>query len=82
MPDWEAMDALDDHLDRIRSATDREWSDLLEHFTECCQPAEPSQLRPIRPGRVPDAQWEGSPEFRALANMLSRCWPTQAAQDQ
>jgi hypothetical protein len=76
------MDALDDHLDRIRAATSRDWHKLLEHFTEQCEPAKPSQLRPVRPGRVPDEEWEQSREYVALAGMLSRCWPTERSQRQ
>jgi hypothetical protein len=76
------MDALDDHLDRIRAATKRDWTDLLDHFTEQCEPLSPSALRPIRPGRVADEDWEGSEEFSALADMLSRCWPTERSQRQ
>lgn len=76
------MDALDDHLDRIRAATDRDWRDLLAHFTEQCEPTKPSTLRPIRPGRVPDAEWEQSEEYLALAGMLSRCWPSERSQRQ
>ena len=79
---WEAVDALDDHLDRINAATQRDWIDLLEHFTEQCEPLNPSELRPIRPGRVPDEEWEGSEEFYALADMFSRCWPTERSQRQ
>ena len=76
------MDALDDHLDRIHAATQRDWIELLEHFTEQCEPPRPSALRPIRPGRIPDDEWEGSDEFLALADMLSRCWPTERSQRQ
>jgi hypothetical protein len=76
------MDALDDHLDRIKAATQRDWIELLEHFTEQCEPPSPSELRPIRPGRVPDDEWEGSAEFFALADMLGRCWPTERSQRQ
>ena len=79
---WEAVDALDDHLDRINAATQRDWIDLLEHFTEQCEPLRLSELRPIRPGRVPDDEWESSEEFSALADMLNRCWPTERAQRQ
>ena len=80
MQDWEPMDALDDHLDRIRAATSQDWHQLLEHFVEQCEPLKPSALRPIRPGRVPDDEWEGSAEFRALAHMLARCWPSERSQ--
>ena len=76
------MDALDAHLERIRAATERDWTDLLEHFAEQCEPLRGSALRPIRPGRVPDEEWEGSAEFVALAGMLSRCWPTERSQRQ
>ena len=76
------MDALDDHLDRIRAATDRDWQELLAHFTERCEPLKPSELRPIRRGRVPDDEWQDSPEYLALADMLSHCWPSEAAQRQ
>jgi hypothetical protein len=79
---WEAVDALDDHLDRINAATQRDWTDLLQHFTEQCEPLTPSELRPIRPGRVPDGEWECSEEFSALADMLNRCWPTERSQRQ
>ena len=79
---WEAVDALDDHLDRINAATQRDWIDLLEHFTEQCEPLSLSEVRPIRPGRVPDEEWESSEEFYALADMLNRCWPTERSQRQ
>jgi hypothetical protein len=79
---WEGMDALDDHLDRIRAATDRDWTELLQHFTEQCEPLSPSEVRPIRPGRIPDEEWEDSEEFFALADMLGRCWPTERSQRQ
>jgi hypothetical protein len=80
MRDWEAMEALDDHLERIRAATSRDWHALLEHFVDQCEPLSPSELRRIRPGRVPDEEWERSPEFRALAHMLARCWPSERCQ--
>jgi hypothetical protein len=76
------MDALDGHLHRIRVATERDWRDLLARLTERCQPLEPSPLRRIRPGRVPDAEWQDSPEYLALADMLTHCWPTVTAQRQ
>jgi hypothetical protein len=41
----------------------------------------PSELRPIRPGRVPDGDWERSPEHAALSRMMRRCWPTEASQN-
>jgi hypothetical protein len=76
------MDApLDDHLQRIRAATPRDWHELLEHFVEQCDPLRPSELRPIRPGRVPDTEWEQSAEFVALSRMLGRCWPSERAQN-
>jgi hypothetical protein len=76
------MDALDDHLDRIRAATPHDWDQLLDHFVEQCDPLQPSGLRPIRPGRVPDENWEASEEFAALARMLGRCWPSEVSQNQ
>jgi hypothetical protein len=76
------MDALDDHLDRIRAATEQDWQELLELFTEQCEPMRQSALRPVRAGRVPDAEWERSPEYRALADMLARCWPSERSQRQ
>jgi hypothetical protein len=77
------MDApLDDHLHRIRAATPRDRHELLEHFVEQCDPLRPSELRPIRPGRVPDGEWERSPEYAALSRMLGRCWPTEQSQNQ
>jgi hypothetical protein len=76
------MDALDDHLDRIRAASPQDWDDLLEHFVEQCEPLTPAQLRPIRPGRVPDGEWERSQEFAALTRMLGRCWPSERSQRQ
>jgi hypothetical protein len=76
------MDApLDDHLERIHAATSRDWNELLDHFTEQCDPLRPSELRPIRPGRVPDGEWERSPEFAALSRMLGRCWPSDQSQN-
>jgi hypothetical protein len=76
------MDApLDDHLERIDAATPRDWHDLLEHFAEQCEPLKPSELRPVRPGRVPDGEWEKSPEFAALSRMLGRCWPSEQSQN-
>jgi len=75
------MDALDPHLTRIKTFTKRDWHQLLEHFAEQCDPLKPSSLRPIRPGRVPEDEWEGSPEYRALASMLGRCWPSEQAQN-
>jgi hypothetical protein len=75
-------DALDDHLDRIRDATPRDWHALLDHFVEQCDPLRPSALRPVRAGRVPDAEWERSPEFAALSRMLGRCWPSERSQRQ
>jgi hypothetical protein len=76
------MDALDDHFDRIRAANQHDWLRLLDHFAEQCNPTDPSELRPIRPGRVPDDEWERSPEYVALARMLNRCWPTERSQRQ
>jgi hypothetical protein len=76
------MDALGDHLDWIRAATTRDWRELLEHFSEQCDPLRPSELRPLRPGRVPDDEWQGSDEFAALARMLGRCWPSERSQHQ
>ena len=76
------MDALDDHFDRIRGATEQDWQQLLELFTEQCEPGRQSVLRPVRPGRVPDEEWERSPEYRALADMLARCWPSERSQRQ
>ena len=76
------MDApLDDHLDRIRAATPQDWHELLDHFAEQCDPLRPSDLRPIRPGRVPDGEWERSAEFAALSRMLGRCWPSEQSQN-
>jgi hypothetical protein len=75
------MDAIDPHLARIRKSTPRDWSRLLDHFAEQCDPLVPSDLRPIRPGRVPEDEWEGSPEFTALASMLGRCWPSERSQN-
>jgi hypothetical protein len=76
------MDAIDDHLDWIRGATARDWNRLLDHFAEQCDPLSPSELKPVRPGRIPDEEWESSTEFQALARMLGRCWPTETAQNQ
>jgi hypothetical protein len=76
------MDALDDHLDRIHAATSRDWRELLEHFAAQCDPMKPSELRPIRPGRVPEDEWTGSPEYAALSRMLGRCWPSERSQHQ
>ena len=76
------MDALNDHLHRIRAATKSDWQELLSHFTERCEPLEPSRLQPVRPGRVPDTEWQVSPEYLALADMLTHCWPTETAQRQ
>jgi hypothetical protein len=75
------MDAIDPHLTRIRTSTSRDWHELLEHFAEQCDPLNPSELRPIRPGRVPEDEWEGSPEYTALARMLGRCWPSEQSQN-
>lgn len=76
------MDApLDDHLERIRAATPKDWHELLEHFTNQCDPLRPSELGPVRPGRVPDPEWERSPEYAALSRMLSRCWPSEQSQN-
>jgi hypothetical protein len=75
------MDALDRHFDWLRAATKRDFDRLIHHFTEQCDPLQPSDLRPVRPGRVPDEEWEDSPEFAALARMLGRCWPTETAQN-
>jgi hypothetical protein len=72
---------LDKHLQRIRTATPKELAKLLDHFVEQCDPLNPSDLRPIRPGRVPDEEWESSPEHAALSRMLGRCWPTEQAQN-
>lgn len=82
MEAWETMDALDAHLARIRAATARDWTELLAHFTEQCEPERPSELRPVRSGRVPDGAWEGSREYHALADMLGRCWPSERSQHQ
>ena len=76
------MDALDAHLDWLRAATTRDFARLIHHFTEQCDPLRPSDLRPIRPGRVPDGEWESSAEFSALARMLDRCWPNETSQNQ
>jgi hypothetical protein len=76
------MDApLDDHLQRIRAATPRDWHDLLDHFAAQCDPLWPSELRPIRLGRVPDHEWERSAEYAALSRMLRRCWPSEQSQN-
>jgi hypothetical protein len=82
MVGWKSMDALDDHLDRIRAATEHDWKQLLAHFTEQCEPVYPSELRSVRPGRVPDEEWEHSREYRALADMFARCWPSERCQRQ
>jgi hypothetical protein len=76
------MDTLGDHFDRIRGASARDWDELLDHFVEQCHPLDPSELRPLRPGRVPDEEWERSHEYVALARMLGRCWPTERSQRQ
>lgn len=76
------MDALGEHLERIRAATEQHWRALLDLFTEQCEPAVQSALRPVRAGRVPDEEWESSFEYRALADMLARCWPTELSQRQ
>jgi hypothetical protein len=76
------VDALDDHLARIHAATSRDWRALLEHFAVQCDPLQPSELRPIRPGRVPEEDWESSREFAALSRMLGRCWPSERSQHQ
>jgi hypothetical protein len=76
------MQPLDDHLERIRLATWRDWKALLEHFAEQCDPMRPSELRPVRPGRVPDIEWDNSPECSALTRMLARCWPSERSQRQ
>ena len=76
------MDApFDEHLHRIRVATSRDWDDLLDHFAEQCEPLRPSELRPIRVGRVPEHEWERSPEYAALSRMLGRCWPSEQSQN-
>jgi hypothetical protein len=72
---------LDDHLQRIRAATPRDQRQLLDHFVEQCDPLWPSELRPVRPGRVPDGEWERSPEYAALSGMMGRCWPTEQSQN-
>ena len=76
------MDALGDHLERIRAATEQDWQELLELFTEQCEPALQAPLGPVRSGRVPDGEWERSEEYRALADMLARCWPSERSQRQ
>jgi hypothetical protein len=76
------MDALGDHLERIRLATQQDWQELLELFTEQCEPPRQSSLQPIRPGRVPDDEWERSGEYQALGRMLTRCWPSERSQRQ
>lgn len=76
------MDALDEHLEWIRDATPRDRTRLLEHFTAQCDPLVPSLLRPVRPGPVPDGEWERSPEHAALVRMLNRCWPSERSQCQ
>ena len=76
------MDALDDHFDRSRAATPQDRLALLELFTGQCDPLDPSELRPIRGGRVPDAEWPRSAEYAALARMLGRCWPSELCQNQ
>jgi hypothetical protein len=76
------MDAHDDYLDRIHRGAGPRWSGLLHHFNEQCEPSMPSVLRPLRTGRVPDDEWERSPEFRAIATMLAHCWPSQRCQRQ
>jgi hypothetical protein len=76
------MDALDDHLERINAATPDDWEQLLEHFVAQCDPLVPSELRPLRGTRVPDDEWETSPEYEALLRMFWRCWPTERSQRQ
>jgi hypothetical protein len=76
------MDAINEHLERIHSATQQDWHELLELFTEQCEPSRQTQLGPVRTGRVPDEEWERSEEYRALAHMLARCWPSERSQRQ
>ena len=76
------MDALGQHLERIRAATERDWRELLQLFTEQCEPSRQSVIGVVRPSRVPDDEWECSDEYRALADMLTRCWPTERSQSQ
>jgi hypothetical protein len=76
------MDALGEHLERIRMATEQEWRELLDLFVEHCEPVRQSDLQPIRVGRVPDEEWERSSEYRALGRMLSHCWPSERSQRQ
>jgi hypothetical protein len=76
------MDALNEHLERIQTATQQDWQELLELFTEQCEPSRQATLGAVRGGRVPDEEWERSEEYRALAHMLSRCWPSERSQRQ
>ena len=76
------MDPHDDQLGPIRWGSGNRRSGLLHHFNEQCEPTEPSALRPIRPGRVPDEEWDGSAERRAIVDMLARCWPSERSQRQ
>ena len=78
----ETKESIATHLTRSRTATARDWTELLAHFTEQCEPEWPSELRPVRSGRVPDGSWEGSREYHALADMLGRCWPSERSQHQ
>lgn len=63
-------------------ATEQDWQELLALFAEQCEPAGQSPLQPISPGRVPDEDWERSYEYRALGDMLARCWPSERSQRQ
>jgi hypothetical protein len=76
------MDALGEHLERIRMSTEQDREQLLALFTEQCEPPLPSALRSIRGDRVPDEEWEDSDEYRALADMLGCCWPSERSQRQ
>ena len=63
-------------------ATEQDWQELLALFAEQCEPARQSSLQPVRAGRVSDDDWERSEEYRALGEMLTRCWPTERCQRQ
>jgi hypothetical protein len=76
------VDAFKDHLERIRAASPKDWHALIEHFVDQCEPLNAAELRPIRPGRVPEDEWESSQEFAALTRMLGRCWPSERSQRQ
>ena len=76
------MDALDDHLDRIATASHEDWAELLAYFRQQAHPWRMAELRLARTFPLDDEAWERSEERHWLLQMCERCWPSERSQRQ